>query len=222
MPTGSKNGNWRGGREKYCVKCGEPRNKGSRALCKKCYKPATFLGRKHTPETREKMKASAKLRDRSTYLGPTPNPERSRMVQRRYWSRLNKIEKMERLKTFIIAGQKFNKKSSKTKQEVKIAEILDRLNLKYEWNFYLNGLVVDFLIGKTVVECFGDYWHCNPGKYTSDFYNKSLHMTAEEKWEKDSARIKKLESLGYKVNVLWESDIISGGVDETLLKELVL
>jgi hypothetical protein len=35
---------------------------------------------------------------------------------------------------------------------------------------------VDFVI---VIEYFGDYWHCNPKKYTPDFYTNQLKMTAK-------------------------------------------
>jgi hypothetical protein len=56
-----------------------------------------------------------------------------------------------------------------------------------------------------IVECFGDYWHCNPSKCSNSYYNKLVHMTAEDIWAKDNGRIKLLESCGYVVEILWEN-----------------
>ena len=60
---------------------------------------------------------------------------------------------------------------------------------------------------KHVVELFGDYWHCNPKLFAPDFFHKQLQMTAQDKWEIDLARIQYLESLGYSVTIVWESDL---------------
>lgn len=59
---------------------------------------------------------------------------------------------------------------------------------------------------KKIIECYGDYWHCNPKKYSSNYYNKSLKMTAKEKWNKDAERICQLTSYGYDVEIRWETD----------------
>lgn len=59
---------------------------------------------------------------------------------------------------------------------------------------------------RVIVEYNGDYWHCNPSKYDKDYYNKSIKMTAGQKWKKDIARNYILKKLGYKVIVVWESD----------------
>ena len=58
---------------------------------------------------------------------------------------------------------------------------------------------------KKVIECNGDYWHCNPIRYEPDYYNKSVHLTAQQIWDRDAQRIKELKSIGYDVKVLWES-----------------
>jgi len=58
-----------------------------------------------------------------------------------------------------------------------------------------------------VIEMYGDYWHCNPKIFESSAYNKSLHMTAEEKWKCDEERINKIKSAGYDVEIVWETDL---------------
>ena len=57
-----------------------------------------------------------------------------------------------------------------------------------------------------IIECYGDYWHCNPLKYTADYYHKRIHKTAQEIWNKDDERIKLLQDNGYIVEIIWEKD----------------
>jgi hypothetical protein len=59
---------------------------------------------------------------------------------------------------------------------------------------------------KKIVECFGDYWHCNPIRYKPDYYNDSTGKTAQEMWNNDKVRLEQLRALGYTVEVIWEND----------------
>jgi very-short-patch-repair endonuclease len=65
---------------------------------------------------------------------------------------------------------------------------------------------------KIIIEFNGDYWHMNPNKYKSDDVNTTSHKTAAEIWQKEKERTEKLESLGYKVIVLWENDYLQDPV----------
>jgi hypothetical protein len=56
-----------------------------------------------------------------------------------------------------------------------------------------------------VIECYGDYWHCNPDKCQPDYYNKLVHLTAQEIWDKDSQKQEILKKSGYNVEVVWEN-----------------
>lgn len=58
---------------------------------------------------------------------------------------------------------------------------------------------------KKVIECHGDYWHCNPQCFLPTYCNKSTHLTAQEMWNKDSKKKKLLEDAGYIVEVIWEN-----------------
>lgn len=58
---------------------------------------------------------------------------------------------------------------------------------------------------KKVIECHGDYWHCNPTKCSPTYYNKIVHLTAQEVWDRDAQKKQLLENAGYKVEVIWES-----------------
>lgn len=57
-----------------------------------------------------------------------------------------------------------------------------------------------------VIEFNGTYWHCDPRFYEKHFFNKKKKLKAEEIWSYDDSRKTFLESLGYKVIVVWEHD----------------
>lgn len=61
---------------------------------------------------------------------------------------------------------------------------------------------------KIVIEINGDYIHANPKKYSADDIIRipGDSYTAAEKWERDAKKKAYLESKGYCVFVIWESD----------------
>ena len=79
----------------------------------------------------------------------------------------------------------------------------------YENNIQISYYNVDFLNKKTkhIIEINGDYWHCNPKIYSDDFIHPYYKMTAKERRTLDEKRKQYLESLGYTVTVVWESDL---------------
>lgn len=68
--------------------------------------------------------------------------------------------------------------------------------------------LVDFSFNNKIIEFFGDYWHANPGKYSSDkmFIRRKGNRTAKEIWEEDTIRISTLQQAGYDIMIVWESD----------------
>lgn len=77
---------------------------------------------------------------------------------------------------------------------------------------------------KVVIEIYGDYWHCNPKIFkpndllnTNNRYNKDM-KTPKDVWHFDEIRKKHIEKCGYKVIIIWESDIKDKSV-ERILKE---
>lgn len=104
--------------------------------------------------------------------------------------------------------KKQEKRAIGNKIEQKVSTILTRLNLPFEAQVAVDKYTVDFLVGKKyIVECYGDFWHCNPQQYTSSYFNRGKKKTAEEIWQRDMERKKKFEELGYKFLCLWECDI---------------
>lgn len=63
---------------------------------------------------------------------------------------------------------------------------------------------------RLVIEINGDYIHANPAKYKADDVIRipGESYTAQEKWDRDRRKIEYLQSRGYQVLVIWESDCI--------------
>ena len=99
-------------------------------------------------------------------------------------------------------------KQTRTKIESRVAQFLTDLGLKYKHNHKLDKYSVDFLVeSKYIIECYGDFWHCNPTKYEPEFYNRGLKCLASDRWSKDEFRKKELESMGFTFLALWENEI---------------
>lgn len=65
----------------------------------------------------------------------------------------------------------------------------------------------DILInGNIIVECYGDYWHCNPDMYESDFLNKHKNKSAKDIWRMDDIREQQLKNDGFYFFKIWEND----------------
>ena len=56
-----------------------------------------------------------------------------------------------------------------------------------------------------IIECNGDYWHCNPKIFNPNYYNKIVHLTAQEIWNRDKQKQDILKNAGYEVEVIWEN-----------------
>ena len=98
-------------------------------------------------------------------------------------------------------------KSSPRSQKEKSLEKF--LSSDYKTNVRIGKFKPDYVneITKHIIEVYGDYWHCNPTKFSADYYNSKLRKTAQEKWDYDERRIAYLESLGYTVSIIWESKL---------------
>lgn len=77
-----------------------------------------------------------------------------------------------------------------------------------EKNSPVSGWCVDYVNHekKIIVEFFGDFWHHNPQIYDSNHYNKLTKRTSSQVWERDARKISELKSIGYNVEIVWESD----------------
>ena len=101
-----------------------------------------------------------------------------------------------------------SKKDSLNKIELTVFELLKRLRVRFETQVEIDKYNVDFLVkDKYIIECYGDFWHCNPQKYKPDYFNRGKKKTAKEIWERDLERRQKFKQMGYMFIHLWECDI---------------
>lgn len=96
-------------------------------------------------------------------------------------------------------------KNRRSKLETKLLPYLP----EYRNNVQISYYNVDFINEETkhIIEVYGDYWHCNPNKYADDFMHPYFKMTAVARRKIDEERIAYLESLGYRITIVWESDL---------------
>ena len=96
-------------------------------------------------------------------------------------------------------------RNKKTNIEKEIADLLDSLGIKYEFNKCVKTRTTfrfpDFTVGDLIIECDGMYWH-------------------QDK-EKDNARQKELEELGFKVIRFNDEEILNDliKVKEKIIQE---
>jgi hypothetical protein len=72
-------------------------------------------------------------------------------------------------------------------------------NTKYKADGYC-------LENNTIYEFHGDFWHGNPKKYDRQLINKRTNCTFGELYNKTQQKELKIKSLGYKLEIIWESD----------------
>lgn len=207
------NPRWKGRSGRSCEVCGSGLSRRARGTrCKRCRDRSgganPFFGKRHALATRSRMRDAAAGRDPSTYRGTrNPNPRLLSLRRKEEWARRSAEEKERHLAAFIVAGQRANRKGRGTRIEVEVARVLDELGVSYRQNVQIGRYNVDFTLGSTIIECFGDFWHCNPALWPADRFNGSLRMTAGEKWARDSERRRSLEEKGFRFALFWESDI---------------
>ena len=73
----------------------------------------------------------------------------------------------------------------------------------------VDSKVCDIFLPKLnlVIEYNGDYWHCNPKKYSEDYFHQVKNKTAKELWEYDNNKIDLIKSKGYNLVIVWESEL---------------
>lgn len=107
-----------------------------------------------------------------------------------------------------MARRNHPKKVTRPKIETLLGRYLADLQLPFKSNHYIGRYNVDFLVNnKYIIECYGDFFHCNPKKYPADYFNRVLKCEAQARWTRDNAREAELRSMGYRFLSLWETDI---------------
>jgi very-short-patch-repair endonuclease len=125
------------------------------------------------------------------------------------WEEIFGVEvAQQRKKQNALYMSKTNETLLKEKRSSLEERLLPYLN-GYENNVQISYYNVDFINRSVnhIIEVYGDYWHCNPKLYPDNYMHPYFKMTAKQKRKLDEDRVQYLESLGYTVSIIWESDL---------------
>jgi very-short-patch-repair endonuclease len=89
------------------------------------------------------------------------------------------------------------------------AKALQDLGVRYVQQKTISHYAVDFYLpdSNAVIECQGDYWHCNPAVYP----NGPINTMQRDRIRIDASKRTLLKNRGHKLVYLWESDIKAKG-----------
>jgi hypothetical protein len=122
---------------------------------------------------------------------------------------------------------KFNNKSFNTSNYSIVSQDLfwilyENININstlkfhtYNKEFYLYDsdtkkvYVYDFRYNNKIIEFNGDYYHCNPLLYESDYYNKKKEMYAKDIWILDNIKINSVKKAGFEILIIWQHEFIN-------------
>lgn len=123
-------------------------------------------------------------------------------------------------KTLTENPRKF---SSSSKPEKRIFDILNNLKYDTKKTYRIDRYICDIFIESLnlIIEYNGDYWHCNPKKYSQDYVHPHKKKSAKEIWGEDKVRIDNLKKLGYNLEVIWESDFDSLVTIQNIIQKYV-
>jgi len=122
---------------------------------------------------------------------------------------ITEIHKNKRYCSNQCANQGIGKRKSKFAVDINNFLIDNNYSIIPEKTIRLDSrwLSADFLINDNIIlECNGDYWHCNPKKYSKDYIHAKIRKTAKQIWEHDLLRKTQLENNGFVVITTWEDD----------------
>ena len=187
------------------------------SLCKPCSlklqvgEGNPFFGKTHTKESLKKMSKSKKGQNSGdkNHMKQEKYRQMSRDIMRSNWDNgiLDKKVMSEQMKKTQRSGK--IKSVIVSKREKEIVKEIKQLGHKIIHSYRVDSKICDVYIPSLnlIIEYFGDYWHCNPKKYDSNFFNKKKGKFAWELWEYDKNKIDLIKSYGYNLEVVWEGDL---------------
>lgn len=115
------------------------------------------------------------------------------------------IARINRLK--LTKGITVSKAEYEILSEVK--KVNPNLEVSHQYTLLDNNkkqYIYDIRVNNKIIEYNGDFWHCNPEKYSPNFVNPRTKLTALDTWMKDQEKINFATNQGYEVLVVWEND----------------
>ena len=201
-----------------------------KSVCKKCLgnvmngKGNPFYGKKHSDKTKEQISKSrlGKATGEKNSMANTEHREKARKNLKEKWESgsLDYVRKImsDKLKETRRLGK--IKSVIRSKTEKQIANEIKKLGYIVKHSFKVDTKICDIYLPQLnlVIEYNGDYWHCNPNKYSKEYFHQVKGITAEQLWEYDKNKIDLIKNKGYNLEVVWESDYKS---DKTIINNLI-
>lgn len=170
-----------------------------------------FFGKTHSKESLTKISESKKGQNsgNKNHMKQEKYRQMSRDIMRSNWDNgiLDRKVISEQMKQTQRSGK--IKSVIVSKREKEIVKELKLLGYKTIHSYRVDSKICDIFIPSLnlIIEYFGDYWHCNPKKYDSDYFNKKKNKFAWELWDYDKKKIDLIKSYGYNLEVVWEGDL---------------
>ena len=173
----------------------------------------SFFGKKHSKKTKDKIAQSRKGKAMGKDNAMSNHEHRKKLSEslKKSWSS-GKLEETRKKMSDTLKNTRRSgkiKSVNKSKKETEIYNHLTKLGYKVTPSYKIDTKICDIYIPKLnlVIEYFGDYWHCNPNKYSEEYINKKKNLSAKEIWEYDKTKLELIKSYGYNVEVIWENEL---------------
>jgi very-short-patch-repair endonuclease len=187
----------------------------NKIICLKCATSGEknpFFGKKHAKQTRQKISESriGKACGAENAMSNIVYKQKiSNILKEKYKNgELDWLKNIQKNK--IIESRKLGKMKNApiSKAEMEIGHKLKEQKIDFETQFKINTKPFDFFIKQynLLIEFNGDYFHANPEKYESNYFNKKKKMFALELWELDKTKKQEAIDNGYNFLTIWESD----------------
>lgn len=183
-----------------------------------------FYGKKHKQESIDKISKSRVgkgVGEKNSMNNPKWRKKASENLNKKW--RDGKMEHARKIMSDKIKETRRLGKIKSTitsKAEKNIIEELMTIGYNPIHSFRVDTKICDIFIPKLnlIIEYFGDYWHCNPNKYDSNYFNEKKGKFAWELWEYDRKKLEIIKSYGYNLEVIWETDYKS---DKSIIKNII-
>jgi len=172
-----------------------------------------FYGKKHSTETKRNISETRKGKAIGKDNAMSNYEHRTKLSEslKKSWNS-GKLEETRKKMSEVLKNTRRSgkiKSVKKSKKETEICNNIKKMGYEVESSYKVDTKICDVFIPKLnlIIEYFGDYWHCNPNKYSSDYHNAKKNLTAKEIWEYDKSKLELIKSYGYNLEVIWESEL---------------
>jgi len=223
-------------KNRVCTKCGKRiYNDSKSGFCGQCRDRTgannPFFGHHHSPEFITRKAALSRIQTKAHWQNPEYREKVCRLKHKPRDEAFKKKQSANMIKLWKNNSDRKKKHSKEMKQTwqdgrmtVSAHGSYNRSRAQQKLFNDIKEICVEAMYDKTIrigerwyypdiflprenmiIEYYGDYWHANPKTYKA---NDIVHhnVKAKDIWKKDKDRIKALQSIDYKVYVVWHSD----------------